>query len=97
MCPLSPARTQRRQLGNMKSRTLMFVTAMTLCAALALPLQPAAQHTRYRLIDIGTLGGTFGFANAINNKGWSLAAPITTRSEERRVGKECRTRWSPWT
>ena len=54
----------------MKSRTLMFVTAMTLCAALALPLQPAAQHTRYRLIDIGTLGGTFGFANAINNKGW---------------------------
>ncbi len=62
----------------MKSRTLMFVTAMTLCAALALPLQPAAQHTRYRLIDIGTLGGTFGFANAINNKGWSLAAPITT-------------------
>jgi len=48
----------------------MFVTAMTLCAALALPLQRAAQHTRYRLIDIGTLGGTFGFANAINNKGW---------------------------
>ena len=26
----------------------------------------------------------------------SLAAPVTNRSEERRVGKECRSRWSPY-
>ena len=25
-----------------------------------------------------------------------LMAAITTRSEERRVGKECRSRWSPY-
>ena len=25
-----------------------------------------------------------------------LAYPILTRSEERRVGKECRSRWSPY-
>jgi len=35
----------------------MCIPAITLLAALALPIQLAAQHTRYRLIDIGTLGG----------------------------------------
>ena len=25
-----------------------------------------------------------------------LIGPMTTRSEERRVGKECRSRWSPY-
>ena len=25
-----------------------------------------------------------------------IPAPFTTRSEERRVGKECRSRWSPY-
>ncbi len=52
----------------MKSRTLMFVAAMSLFAALAVPLQLAAQ--RYIVTDIGTLGGTFTEANALNNKGW---------------------------
>src|SRR2546425_8956651 len=27
---------------------------------------------------------------------WDPAAPATARSEERRVGKECRSRWSPY-
>jgi len=52
----------------MKSRTLMFLAAMSLFAALAVPLQLAAQ--RYIVTDIGTLGGTFTEANALNNKGW---------------------------
>jgi len=41
----------------MKSRTLTCITAITLFAVLALPVQLAAQHTRYKLIDLGTLGG----------------------------------------
>jgi len=41
----------------MKSRTLTCITAMTLLAALPLPVQLSAQHTRYKLIDMGTLGG----------------------------------------
>ena len=28
--------------------------------------------------------------------GLTLISPISTRSEERRVGKECRSRWSPY-
>jgi len=58
----------------MKSKTLMFATAMTLFAALALPLQLAAQHARYKLIDLGTLGGPNSATNGgppsmINNRG----------------------------
>ena len=41
----------------MKSRTFPCITAMTLLAALSLPVQLAAQNNRYKLIDIGTLGG----------------------------------------
>jgi hypothetical protein len=41
----------------MKSRRLMCITAMTLFAGLALPIQLAAQHTRHKLIDLGTFGG----------------------------------------
>jgi integrase len=41
----------------MKSRTLTCITAMTLFALLAVPVQLAAQHTRYKLVDVGTLGG----------------------------------------
>ena len=36
--------------------------------------------------------GKYGF---INKKGKVVVKP-TTRSEERRVGKECRSRWSPY-
>ena len=41
----------------MKSRTLTCFIAMTLFAALAIPVPLSAQHTRFKLIDLGTPGG----------------------------------------
>jgi len=35
-------------------------------------------------------------ATECNNKNHSAAFPENLRSEERRVGKECRSRWSPY-
>ena len=70
----------------MKSRTLTCITAMTLFAALALPAQLAAQHTRYKVIDIGTLGGpsTYGQGNGpgttrfLNNAGTVVGSSDTS-------------------
>jgi probable HAF family extracellular repeat protein len=70
----------------MKSRTLMCTTAITLFAALALPVQLAAQHTRYKLIDIPTLGGPAaigqvdgpGISQFINNSGVVVGGSDTT-------------------
>jgi probable HAF family extracellular repeat protein len=58
----------------MKSRTVTSVTAMTLFAALTTSVQLAAQEQNqqppnYTVTDLGTLGGTFGLANAVNNRG----------------------------
>jgi hypothetical protein len=38
----------------MKSRSLKCVTAITLFAALATPLQLAPQHTRYKPVDLAS-------------------------------------------
>src|SRR3712207_5583827 len=35
-------------------------------------------------------------ARAVQGMGAAIVAPLTLRSEERRVGKECRSRWSPY-
>ena len=53
----------------MKSRRLTCITAMIVFVALAIPLQLTAQHTRYTLTDLGTLGGTFSLAGGLNNRG----------------------------
>jgi len=50
--------------ATMKSRILTCITAMTLFAALGIPIQLAAQHTRYKLVDIGMLGGPVSYLSA---------------------------------
>jgi probable HAF family extracellular repeat protein len=67
----------------MKSRTLMCVSAITLFAALALPVRLAGQHTHYKLIDLGTLGGPNSATNGsppsmINNRGVVAGMADTT-------------------
>ena len=42
------------------------------------------------------LEGEVTIAGAKNAALGILAAAVMTRSEERRVGKECRSRWSPY-
>jgi len=41
----------------MKRNPTAAITVITLLAALALPAPLAAQHTRYKLVDLGTFGG----------------------------------------
>ena len=44
----------------------------------------------------GSLGGSIGGLIGDNNRGWRGGYRGSARSEERRVGKECRSRWSPY-
>jgi hypothetical protein len=56
---------------DVKSRTLTCLTAMTLFAALSIPVQLVAQHTRYKLTDIPTLGGPNGYPS-VNGPGTQI-------------------------
>ena len=50
------------------------------------------------LSQIVGIEGVFGafFAGLILNRYIPHVSPLMNRSEERRVGKECRSRWSPY-
>src|SRR3989442_7273197 len=63
-----------------------------------------ADGNRYLDYGMGLRAVTLGYdfpevseaAMAEIRKGNGLTRPSVTRSEERRVGKECRSRWSPY-
>src|SRR5436309_10180746 len=83
---LRPNRKARCHCGeaNMKRNPTAAITVITLLAALALPVPLAAQHTRYKLIDIGTFGGPNSQVNGspppmINNRG--VVAGLADTSE----------------
>jgi len=46
--------------------------------------------------DVRRLAKEFGWAMEEYNRQWAYLAKQAERSEERRVGKECRSRWSPY-
>src|SRR5205807_5340432 len=67
---------------------------VALLAALAIPVQLAAQHTRYKLIDIGTFGGPASYftdpgvgpgSNVLNNRGM-LAGKADLRTPDPHSG-----------
>jgi probable HAF family extracellular repeat protein len=69
----------------MQPRILTYITAMILYAALAAPVPVAAQgrqeqskQSHYRVFNLGTLGGTFGSGNGINDLGWVTGASELT-------------------
>ena len=69
-----------RRGERMKSTAWKCLTGLALLAALAAPIQLAAQdplpktHTQYFVKDLGTLGGTQGVAEVVSNKGWVVGA-----------------------
>jgi probable HAF family extracellular repeat protein len=65
----------KRKEKKMKIRTLFGVASLSLIVGLALSIPLTADDppgpTHYRVVDLGTLGGTDSSANAINNIGWA--------------------------
>ena len=62
-----------------------------LAAGAAMLAMPAFVCARAASAHVVVVGGGFGGATAAR-----YLRQLTTRSEERRVGKECRSRWSPY-
>src|SRR2546429_6705586 len=55
---------------------------------------PADAETGRGLVLVATLSAEWGFYRTPGGK--AVYFTLGTRSEERRVGKECRSRWSPY-
>ena len=70
----------------------------TLAQKVADDASETCQNFIYAGIDVELSDGTQHFSLMPNDQTNidSMFAAITLRSEERRVGKECRSRWSPY-
>ena len=53
----------------MRYRTCSCLTAMAVLAAMTMPVGLAAQHHRYKLIDLGTFGGLGSYVEPLGNGG----------------------------
>ncbi len=65
----------------MKSRTLTLISAISLLAALALPVHLVAQQHRYKLVEIDTLGGPSSYATPAGP-----GVRILNNADSRRLG-----------
>src|SRR2546430_15403495 len=81
-------------------RSMMLVGTVAAAAAPTLDVAAAMQHAADlvlpglgKVLLVGALLGLITIS-ALNFYGASLT--LLSRSEERRVGKECRSRWSPY-
>ena len=84
--PQPPARPAPTSMGA-RFRALMNGPEPLICAN-------AYDVLTARLIEVHGFKGVFVGSSATNLE--LLALPDQARSEERRVGKECRSRWSPY-
>src|SRR5260370_13568944 len=72
--------------GNMKSNPSVSIAAVVFFAMSAIPVQLAAQHHHYKLIDMGTFGGPESAVNgdldtnnkAANNRGVTVGFSATS-------------------
>ena len=46
--------------------------------------------------EIKSINESLGTTNLTESEIWNVVSGLEERSEERRVGKECRSRWSPY-
>ena len=60
-----------------------------------LGIESSCDETGVALVEIGPGGAPRLLGEALHSQ-VAMHADYTTRSEERRVGKECRSRWSPY-
>ena len=79
----------------------ILVVLITVCSWISIPLTvPVTLQTFGVFTAVGLLGGKRGtLAVLVYILMGAIGIPVFsgfTRSEERRVGKECRSRWSPY-
>ena len=82
-----------------KIRKFMALSA-ALLFGVTLLIAPAPAEAKVKIYNKGGKSLKFGFRIQsrlrLLNEAETLTSTTDTRSEERRVGKECRSRWSPY-
>src|ERR1035441_7567603 len=82
------------------STALLFLLyGVAVCLRTRTPLSHRTFRISVAMVGLGTMVALLLFALGCLNIHWTvehLGLSISRRSEERRVGKECRSRWSPY-
>src|SRR2546430_17102900 len=99
MTSLRPLRGRRQEVGLMRA----FFCVISILSLVVIPVDDARAAMQFTLwpaqFSYGTPSGTFAWNSTMF--GFRFDEPLgpfvsLRRSEERRVGKECRSRWSPY-